>query len=557
MKLVLKKVETMKETIVIGHKNPDTDSICSAYCYAAFKNSIENTNMYLSARCGALNTQTKFIFNRFNIEPPLFMKDVYAKVNDIMTRNVVYADANAPIMDVMKNIEKLKIRLTPIVANDGKYAGIVSILELADFFMTGDTINRPVYRFRRENFGKVLEGFYKLKGGQEFFDASLVIGAMPYDRFKKRVAVLNYCQTVLIVGKRRDIIQYAIDNQFPALILTGFKDEIDVDMNFDGYQGTVFVSSHDTAETLRRIVMSVPAENIMNLDVPMIKESDYLDYVKDLMLQDDHRGLPVVDDNGYLIGIVTRSNLLKKVLKKLILVDHNELSQAIDGAEKSEICEIIDHHRLGTPKTKFPVYFYAKPVGSTCTLIYQLYKINNILINKEIASLLLSGVLSDTIVLKSPTTTNEDISAVEELSQIAEINYIEYGCDIFSSSENLKDRDPLEVINADFKEYDEFGVKIGIGQVEIVNMTELTESSDKLLESLKIITRDKNLGWGMLLITDIMSGQSCLLSVGMQAAETLLAYRKISENIFDLPGVLSRKKQLLPEVLRVVEELNS
>lgn len=546
----------MKEIIVIGHKNPDTDSICSAYCYAQLKNKLTPHIKHTAARCGTMNPQTKYIFNRLNLDAPLFIADVYPKVIDVMTKDVIAVNHDAPIMDVMKNIDTLKIRLTPVICENGKYAGIVSILELADFFITGDT-GRPTYLFNKHNFGKVLDGFYHINGNKDQFTASLVVGAMPYERFIERMENLPHEETVLIVGKRRDIIQYAIDHHFPALILTGFKGEEDIDIDFANYTGTVFISAHDTSETLRKIVMSVPATAIMTSNVPTIKETDYLEYVRDLMLQDDHRGLPVINDTGQLTGIVTRSNLLKKVSKRLILMDHNEISQAVDGAEKSEICEIIDHHRLGTPKTKFPVYFYAKPVGSTCTLVYQLYKFNQIEIDQTIASLLLSGVLSDTVILKSPTTTKEDVDAVNELSAITNIDHIEYGKDIFSSSDNLKDRDPNEVINADFKIYEEFGVKAGIGQVEIVNMSELDESFDALLSSLKTTASHKGLNWSMLLVTDIISSHSKLISVGLDAGEKVLKYRKLTDNLFDLPGVLSRKKQLLPEILRVIEELNA
>jgi len=257
--------------------------------------------------------------------------------------------------------------------------------------------------------------------------------------------------------------------------------------------------------------------------------------------------------------VVTRTDLLKKVARRLILVDHNELSQAVEGAEKAEVCEIIDHHRLGTAKTRLPVYFYAKPVGSTCTLVYQLYRINRMEIEVPVAAVLLAGILSDTVILKSPTTTAEDREAVVELSRRAEIDYQEFGRQLFSSSDSLKERDPRRVIEADFKAYEEFGLKVGIGQVEIVNLGELDESCDPLLTALGMVTAEKGLDWGLLLVTDIIASHSRLLSCGPKAAvaERILAYRRLNEHLFDLPGVLSRKKQLLPEILRVLEELNS
>jgi manganese-dependent inorganic pyrophosphatase len=546
----------MENIYVIGHKNPDSDSICSAFAYANLKNIIDSENNYIASRCGALNRQTKFIFEKLGLDAPFFLKNVYPKVEDVMTEDVIVIKENEPVMKTMETIDELKIRLTPVVSEENKYLGIVSILEIADFFMRGNDVASPVYIFNKNNFSKVLDGFYHRRGEKDVFEASIVVGAMPYERYLKRVQDLNHDKTILIVGKRIDIIEFAISKQFPAIILTGFFDKNDIDLNFDKYKGTVFVSEHDTAETLRRIVMSVPVGTIMNTSLQTLKAEDYIEDIKDLIINDDHKGLPVVDDNGFIKGIITRTDLLKKVSKKLILTDHNELSQAVDGAENAQIVEIIDHHRLGTPKTKYPIYFYTKPVGSTCTLIYQLYKINGVNIDKSIAMVLISGILSDTVILKSPTTTYEDKEALEKLSEIAGINYEEYGKEMFSSTANLKNRSPMEIINADFKIYSEFSLKIGIGQVEVMDLTEIDFVKDVLIDALGQIKSEKNLDWAMLLITDIISGNSRLLAIGLEDIEKSLAYRKIDKFDFSLPGVLSRKKQLLPEILRIAEEFN-
>ncbi|MCD8491102.1 MAG: DHH family phosphoesterase [Geovibrio sp.] len=237
-------------------------------------------------------------------------------------------------------------------------------------------------------------------------------------------------------------------------------------------------------------------------------------------------------------------------------MDHNELSQAVDGAETALIHEIVDHHRLGTIKTKTPIHFFAKPVGSTCTLVYQQYIINGVEIDRETASILLSGILSDTVILKSPTTTEEDKRAVSALAELAGINYEEYGVEIFSATDSLKTRDPQSIINTDFKIYEEYGIKVGISQVEVVTLQEMDEVKNNLIQAISINTNEKGLDWGMLLVTDIIMERSILLTTGFEAAEKILAYNRTEDRCFDLPGVLSRKKQLLPEILRVLEELN-
>jgi manganese-dependent inorganic pyrophosphatase len=546
----------MPEIYVVGHKNPDTDSIASAHCYAKMKNIIDPENKYTAARCGSLNKQTRFIFDKFGVHAPVFIKDVYPKVSDIMTRKVVAIDENEPVFGVIRNIEELKIRITPVVEGGNKFKGVVSIYELSDFFATKDITTKPVYHFRAENFEKVMGGYCYTRGKNEEFNASVMIGAMPFETFKQRMEAQKTADIVLIVGKRRDIVAYAVEKQLPAIILTGIKDEADVDIDFTGFEGWVYISELDTAETMRRLQLSVPTKAVMKSDIPHIAEEEYLEEVKEKLLAIDHKGLPVIRDDR-LIGIITRSDLIKKVQKGLILMDHNELSQTVDGAETALILEIVDHHRLGTIKTKTPVHFYAKPVGSTCTLVYQQYLINGVEVDAETAGLLLAGILTDTVILKSPTTTKEDRTAVKALAEIAEIDYEAFGVEIFSSTDSLKTREPLNVINTDFKVYEEYGVRAGISQVEVVTLQEINDVKAALLEALIRNTSEKGLHWGMLLITDIIMEKSILLTTGFDAAEKILAYNKVEDNVFDLPGVLSRKKQLLPEVLRVLEELNS
>lgn len=544
----------MSDVIIIGHKNPDSDSVCSAYGYANLKNQIDDEKRYTPARCGNLNKQTRFIFDKVGVTPPKFISDVYPKVADVMTHKVVAIDENEPIKGVIKNIEELKIRITPVISGGTKLEGIISILELAQFFTPKDEDGRPVYLFRGSNFEKSIKGYTYIRGINDEFEASIVIGAMPYDRFKERMETFDPKKSILVVGKRRDIVEYAIEKELPAVVLTGIKNESDIDFDFSGYKGWVYISELDTAETLRNLQLSIPAKSFMRSDVPHLKEEDYLDAAGDVLMSVDHKGLPVTNEDR-LIGILTRSDIIKKVQRELILMDHNELSQAVDGAETSKITEIVDHHRLGTIKTKTPVHFFAKPVGSTCTLVFQLFRINGLEPDKSTAAILLSGILSDTIILKSPTTTKQDIEAVHELAGIAELDFEKYGIDMFSATDSLKARDESDVIGTDFKVFSEYGKVFGIGQVEVVNLEELEGVKEKLLVGLQAFKNEKGLDWTMLLVTDIIREESVLLTSGFEPAEKRLSYKQTGDNRFYLPGVLSRKKQLLPEILRVLEEL--
>jgi len=543
----------MNTVFVVGHKNPDSDSICAAIAYADLKNKQDPDNEYIPLRCGNVNSQTKFILENANVEAPIFISDIYPKVKDVMSVNVVSSGKNSPVFNVMKNIEDLKIRMTPIVDVNRKVEGIVSIMEITDYFMSDNLLEKPIYIFRPENFTNVIDGFFYKENTLQEFSATVMVGAMPFDRYVNEMKKLDLKKTILVVGKRRDIIEFAVENEVPAIILTGFTSEADVDLNFESYSGWVYVSKLDTAETLRRLALTVPAKYLMSSDIPVIKPYNDLSDAKDVMLTHNRRGLIVVDDDEKLAGIVTRSDVLKSYKQKIILVDHNELSQAVEGAESAEIVEIVDHHRLGTIKTNKPIQFLAKPVGSTCSIIYEQFKNYGIMPGKNIALLLLSGILSDTVMLKSPTTTDYDISFVEELSGIVGLDYKEYGKEMFYATDSLKSRKPSSVVRSDFKEYSEFGKAFGIGQVEVVNLDEIGDMKQDYIQALVEVCKDKKLDFAMLLVTDIVSADSILLVTEFNEASRL-TYRRIDENTFDLPGVLSRKKQLLPEILRVLEE---
>jgi len=464
----------MNEIIVIGHKNPDTDSICSAFCYANLKNRIDKKNVYLAGRCGNLNGQTKFIFEKFGIEAPEYISDTYTKVNDIMETDINVVHENEPIYEVLKNIKEFKTRITPIVSQNNNYKGIVSFFEISNLYLNQNITDKPQFLFRTENFEKILKGKLYKKGNKEEFLAQIVVGAMHFNHSIQHMKDEKAKDTVLIVGIRKTIIEHAIKKQFAAIIITVANDIEEIDIDFSSYTGSVYLSEIDSAETHRMLVLTTPVKSIMNSIVPFMVKDDFASVAQKQILNQEYQALPVLDGKN-LLGMVSRSNLLLKKKRKLILMDHNELSQSIDGAEHSEIIEIIDHHRLGNVKTKNPIYVYAKPIGATCTLVYQLYKINNQEIPKDEASLLLAGIMSDTAILKSPTTTDEDIQAVRELSLIAGIDSNAFGIEIFSSTDSLKNRDPFETVDSDFKIYKDYGLSVGIGQTEVVTLNELEE----------------------------------------------------------------------------------
>jgi len=543
----------MKEVLVIGHKNPDTDSVCSAFAYAALKQELEPSHLFTAARCGNLNKQTRFIFDKFGITAPKFVKDVYPKVEDLMDTPGHRVTADTPLMQVLKNSEAFKVRSTPVVDDQDHLIGMINLLDLTHFFLQGTGEDRPEYLIRPDNLKKVLRGHCVQEGKTEQFVGTVIAGAMSLERFNQRVNEMVAEQSVFVVGNRPDLVQEAIKRNIPVLILTGTDSE-ELAEQLNGYQGWVFVSEDDTADTLRRVTLSVPAKAVMS-QTPSVLPENYIEEAKELMEQGGWVSLPVVNESGRLQGVLSKSDLAKKKSRQLILMDHNEMVQAVDGAEGAEIIEIIDHHRLGTIRTKNPVHFFAKPVGSTCTLVYQQYKMNGHPLSREIASLLLCGVLTDTVILKSPTSTPADKQAIDELAAIAGHDYQVLGIELFSATDSMKTRKSMDVINTDFKVFQDFGIQFGIGQVEVVTLEDLPEVEANLLKGLEAVRAERGLTITMLLVTDIIKETSVLLTTDHAGFEKNTSYSKLRHQAFDLPRVLSRKKQLLPEVLRVFEEL--
>ncbi len=546
------------EVLIVGHKNPDTDSVCAAYCYAELKNRMDEAARYVPAVCGTLNSQTGFVFENAGVKPPVYVKDVYPRVSHIARRDGMRLHINAPVYDAAREIDKQTISAIPVFADSGAFAGVIGINEVSRYFIMDGINKRPSYIIRTDNLNKVLPGYFWQRGQREEFSAQLMIGAMTYESSKYRIDKLAPEKPVLVIGLREKIIRYAVECALPAIILTGIsdRDETTADFKdiFKNYHGAVYVSSKDTAETIRLMRLSVPVKQIMNESPLTLKENERFDKAREIILNSEFRGLPVMNGTEFA-GIVTRRSFIEKPRQRIILVDHNELSQSVNGAEEAEVMEIIDHHRLAPEKTSNPIYVFSKPVGSTCTIILQHFKMHKMDISRRTALLLLAGVLSDTLNLKSPTTTVDDRIALKELSAIAGVEVESYFNRMLSCMTVLKDAPAAEVVNGDFKKYTGGGFSAGIAQVEVITLADVPESRERLLAALEDTCRRESLHWAMLLITDVIHETSYLLCTSFPAGEELLPYGKLSENIYNLPGILSRKKQLLPVILHILSTL--
>ena len=321
-------------------------------------------------------------------------------------------------------------------------------------------------------------------------------------------------------------------------------------MDFSGYDGSVFMTDLGTAETLRRIRLAETVESMMELATETIDIDDLFTVGKRIFTNSHIRGLAVME-NGEFKGFVTRRCFLDKPVKKVIMVDHNEPAQSVEGIETADVVEIIDHHRLDSLSTSTPIFIAAEPLGSANTIIYQLYMRHGIMPDEYAARTMLTGIIADTLILRSPTTTIQDMQAVEMLARLAKVPSVqEFGEKLFSITDNLQTQDPDEAILSDFKKYENSGTKMGVGQCEVTTLTDVKEYASTYIEALQRIADTQGLDWALLMVTDVLSENSVLLASDCRSNRDL-PYARIAKQIYDMPGVMSRKKQLLPVLLSV------
>lgn len=545
----------MADIYVTGHRNPDMDSICSAYTYAFLKNLIDSENRYIPARLGSVNKNIKNLFQRLHLTLPVMLKDVKPKVKEVTKSPKYTIKVSDPIYSLLDIFATYKPSVVPAFDAEGKYVDLLDSDDINAFFLAENNGVRREYKIREENIERVLPGTFYKRAEWESLKAPLMVGAMEYAQYKKRLAA-SPSKPILVTGLRERHIKKAISSNIPGLVITGIDDKSALDIfDFSSFSGFVFLSDVDTSETLRYLRLATPVSELINEEnrAMEIDANDLFDDVKLELMNSGERGFSVFED-GKWIGFVTRRCFLTKPRQKIILVDHNESEQSVIGIEDSDIVEIIDHHRLAPPRMKNPIYICSEPLGSTCTIVYEQFKKFGLKPDKKRATILLSGLMSDTVILKSPTTTEYDKHVAQKLAERAGVKDIhEYCKELFSAGSGLSGQDPIKVIESDMKKYFEYGVKFAIGQVEVTNLAELDSLKRIYINALKHEKEALALDWCMLLVTDVINDTSILFTTGHDR-ENRFFWEKIEDNIYSLPGVLSRKKQLLPEVLRVLED---
>lgn len=545
----------MKKTVyIIGHRNPDTDAVVSAYGYAKLKNLLGHPE-YVAARAGHLNPQTRYIFEKFGVSRPEYIPDLIPKVKYFMQDNVETVNENVSVWEAIGRMEKQEDRVTPVVDKDGKYLSLLHYSGFAKGVLT--LLNPEKNHSLSTSVNLILKTLNAqpliINDGDKIFKASIHVASSSTESFEKRIKAYSAENIVVIASDRPDIHKLCIENKVRVLITTS---GCVIDKNLrelaEKNGVSVIVSPYSTSPTSMLIAYSMPVSVFGDTGIKTVSINDTVSKIKDILKDAHCKYLPVVDEENKVIGIISEHDLLKEPNVEVILVDHNEITQAVEGVEHYKIKEVIDHHRIGSIPTKDPITFINRPVGSTSTQIAGLYQEYKIPIPRDVACLLLCGILSDTLILQSATTTDTDRDMVEYLSDITDLDYKDLGNEIIIAGSNIKGRDASDLIHQDMKEYVEGKVSYTASQIEVGNPKEVMDRKADFMKELEIERRGHKALFSCLLVTNITKLSSLLLIDYDSKFEPFITWPKMEDNTFYLQGVVSRKKQLIPLITEAV-----
>lgn len=540
------------QTIVIGHKNPDMDSICAAVGYARLKQ-LQGVPDVIAARAGNTNARIDFVLEKFHVAAPLFLSDVSPRVGDVMQRDAVSVPADSAVYDAIQLIAEKQLRGLPVIDGQKRCLGLLSAFKLSHYLFPSRE-DAPNARIITASLASIVQTF----GGQvitgeisnEAGETLLMVGAMDLGTFSQRMERQRDKSIVLFVGDREHIQMAAIESKARAIVITGGLPVLDRVLDAAKEMGTAIVSSpYDTATTVLLARGAVRADSLLEPFTSFSPDTP-LELARERAATSPSFIFPIVDDQGGLVGVLSKSDFIKPPNRRLILVDHNELSQAVQGADKVPIVEILDHHRIGGFASDSPIHFWNNPVGSTSTIVALCYEQMGVPIPSDIAGLLMAGLISDTLNLTSPTATLVDRRVLDKLSKIANADPTELASRIFSVGSPLLTMSPEQVITADCKEYEEHGKRFTVSQIEELNFSHFAEKQAPLLASLDRHCSGRGLLFAALLVTDINTQNSLLLVSGLQAFQQRITFPLHSPHIWELDGIVSRKKQLLPYLLQ-------
>lgn len=546
-----------KEVWVIGHKNPDTDSICAAISYAYLKNQT-GEGRYIPKKAGEINSETAYVLNRFGVEEPETVDDVGTQVKDIELRHTKGVSDHYSLKKAWELMLSEDVVTLPIVTQNQMLEGVIVNGDIAYSYMdVYDNNELSRARTQYKNIIETLKG-HMLCGNDHgyFIKGKVVVASGSEETLRSEIED----DDLVILGDVRERQLIALEENPSCMIVAGVTvvdpDVISLAQKIDC---VLITTEYDTFTTARLIHQSMPIKHFMKKDnLVTFDLDDYIDDVRETMAGVRHRDFPVVDENRRYVGMFSRRNLLNMQKKQVILVDHNEKSQAVDGIEQAEILEIIDHHKIGSLETIQPIYFRNQPLGCSSTIIYLMYMEKNIIIPKEMAGLMLSAILSDTLMFRSPTCTPMDRQVGEELAKIAGVDYEELALHMFEAGSDFSKKSVEEIFYQDFKVFHVDDDTFAVAQVSAVSGTQLESIREKLASYMETVLNNMQLNMVFVMMTNIIEQSTELLYFGSNAesvVSTTFGADKISDrNSAILPGVVSRKKQLIPPMMETMQQ---
>lgn len=551
-----------KKIWVVGHKNPDTDSICAAIAYADFKNRLEKKEphdrkvRYIPKRAGEVSAETRFVLNYFHKKAPSLVTNAGTQIKDITIRRTEGISSHISMKKAWEMMKILKVVTLPIVNAKGKLEGVIVTGDVATSYM--DVYDNAILSSARTQYRNIVEtlGGKAVTGNIHgyFVKGKVVIGAGTRNVMESKVE----SDDLVIIGDNEDYQLQAIEANCSCLVITNsFEVSKKVINNAEQREVVVISTPYDTFTTARLINQSIPVKYFMTTKgIIHFSMDDYVDDVREVVSKIRHRDFPVLDENRNYMGMFSRRNLLSPSKKQIILVDHNERSQALDNIDEAEVLEIIDHHRLGSLETMAPVYFRNQPLGCTATIIYQMYREKEIEVTPEIAGLLCSAIISDTLMFRSPTCTAVDKEAALTLAELAGIEVEEFAMKMFEAGSNFGKKTDEEILNSDFKIFHAGEIAFGVTQVSGMSRVELDKVKERLQPKLSEMMGQKSLDLFFVMLTDILMESTVLIYEGKDAGSIVSDAFRIpgaKEGVL-LKGVVSRKKQLIPSIIRALSE---
>lgn len=549
-------MRNQEKIFVIGHKNPDTDSICSAIAYADIKNRTSQKVKYVAKRAGQINEETEYVLNRFGMQPPGYLSNIGTQVKDMDIRVSPDADKSMSLKNAWDLMMDKSIVSLPIRDKEGQLEGLITIGDIAKTYMdTTDSylLSRAKTQYKR--IAETIEGTV-IEGNEHgyFAKGKVLVGTANPEMLKDYIEE----DDLIIMGDREEDHLQAIA-QNVSCIIVGMGIEVTEKVIKLAHEKEIIIimSPYDTFTIARLINQSIPVRYIMKTEnLVTFNTEDFTDDIQNEMIKHRHRAFPVINKKGKCIGTISRRNFLDMHKKKVALVDHNEKDQAVDNIEKAEIVEIIDHHKLGSLETMTPISFRNQPVGCTATILYEMYGEQKLEISPTIAGLLCAAIISDTLMFRSPTCTLSDKMAAGALALIAGIDIEKFAREMFKAGSNLKDKSPEEIFYQDYKKFIAEGdINFGVGQISSMDSDELAEIKERLVPFMVSECGRHGVTRVYFMLTNIIEESTELLYYGEGSEDMakLAFHMDPVDGAFDLRGVVSRKKQLIPALMEAAQ----